>query len=158
MEGEAINPWNRLDDQELASLKKRMPHGEDIDSQKQWMTEVRTQAERFVLKLKELILKTGYIPDLAGSGNLLLTPMGQVKLVDINNISKVSIDSAIPLDDRGYPVCDKSIEALFMLEKNLACRPVDPGDEVYKVFMDPHRMEKTRELERKFTLTCFFYT
>ncbi|OGP63230.1 MAG: hypothetical protein A2170_00755 [Deltaproteobacteria bacterium RBG_13_53_10] len=150
MEGEMINPWNRLDDEELASLKKRMPEPEVSESQEAWLANVRTQAQRLVLRLKELILKAGYVPDLAGSGNLILTPPGLIKLVDINNISRVTFDFSIPLDDRSYPVCDKSIEALSMLEKNLAGRPLDSEDKTYKVFLAPARMEEVRALEREF--------
>lgn len=153
MEGETINPWNRLDDEEIASLKERMPYPEGPESQREWLENVRTQAERFVLRLKELISKAGYVPDLAGSGNLILTPSGLIKLVDINNISRVSFDSSIPLDDRGYPVCDKSVEALSMLEKNLVGRCLDPDDEIYRVFLSPARMEKVRVLEREFHRT-----
>jgi hypothetical protein len=150
IEGEAINPWNRLDDPELASLRERMPGPESPQPQREWIANVRTQAERFVLRLKELISKAGYVPDLAGSGNLILSPAGLIKLVDINNISRVSFDSFIPLDDRGYPVCDKSVEALSVLERNLAGRCLDPGDEIYRVFLAPARMEKVRLLEKQF--------
>ena len=153
MEGETINPWNRLDDEALASLKGRMPDPVGPDSQREWIANVRTQAGEFVLRLKDLISQAGYVPDLAGSGNLILTAPGLIKLVDINNISKVSFDSSIPLDDRGYPVCDKSVEALSMLEKNLAGRPLHPDDEIYKVFLAPDRMEKVRILEREFHTT-----
>ncbi len=150
MEGETLNPWNRLDDEEITSLRARMHDPEGPDSQEEWIAGVRTQAQRFVLQLKKLISKAGYVPDLAGSGNLILTPKGLIKLVDINNISRVSLDTSIPLDDRGYPVCDKSVEALSMMEKNLAGRPLDPDDELYKVFLAPARMEKVRVLEREF--------
>jgi hypothetical protein len=150
MEGETINPWNRLDDKELASLKERMSDLESPESQKEWIANVRGRAEGLVQRLKELISKAGYVPDLAGSGNLILTPSGLIKLVDINNISRISFGSSIPLDDRGYPVCDKSVEALSMLERNLVGRPLDPEEEVYKVFLAPARMEKVLALERQF--------
>ena len=150
MEGETINPWNRLDDEELASLKARMSDPAGLFSQKEWISNVRAQASGFVQRLKELISKKGYVPDLAGSGNLILTSSGLIKLVDINNISRISFGSSVPLDDRGYPVCDKSVEALSMLERNLVGRPIDPEDEIYKVFLDPARMEKVRRLERQF--------
>jgi hypothetical protein len=150
MEGETINPWNRLDDEELATLRERMSDPAGPDSQREWMTRVRSWAGEFVERLKELISKAGYVPDLAGSGNLILAPSGRIKLVDINNISRLSFDSSIPLDDRGYPVCDKSVEALSMLERDLAGRPIDPEDDIYKVFLDPARMEKVRRLERQF--------
>lgn len=150
MEGEMINPWSRLDDEELTSLRERMPDRAGPESGGEWIDNVRRQAWGLVLRLKELILEAGYVPDLAGSGNLILTAPGLIKLVDINNISKVSFDSAIPLDDRGYPVCDKSVEALSMLQKNLAGRPLDPEDKIYKAFLSPDRMEKVRVLEREF--------
>ena len=153
MEGETINPWNRLDDEELATLRERLSDPAGPDSQREWMTGVRCRAGEFVERLKELISKAGYVPDLAGSGNLILTPSGRIKLVDINNISRVSFDSSVPLDDRGYPVCDKSVEALCMLEKNLVGHPPDPENEIYKVFLDPARMEKVRALERRFHST-----
>ena len=153
MEGETINPWNRLDDKELGSLKERMSDPESPESQKEWIANVRASAEGFVRRLKQLISKAGYVPDLAGSGNLILTPSGLIKLVDINNISRISSGSRIPLDDRGYPVCDKSVEALFMLEKNLLGRPLDPQDGIYKVFLAPARMEKVHALEMQFHRT-----
>jgi hypothetical protein len=153
VEGETINPWNRLDDAELASLKERMPDSQGSEPLGEWLSNARTQAERFASRLKGLILKSGYVPDLAGSGNLILTPSGLIKLVDINNISRVTFDSSVPLDDRNYPVCDKSVEALSMLEKNLARRPLDPDDEIYRVFLAPARMEKVRSLEKEFHRT-----
>jgi len=153
VEGETLNPWNRLDDEELASLRQRMHDREGPESQKEWIAGVRTQAERLVLQLKRLISRAGYVPDLAGSGNLILTPSGLIKLVDINNISRVSLDTSIPLDDRDYPVCDKSVEALPMMERNLAGHPLDPDDEIYRVFLAPARMEKVRILEREFHAT-----
>jgi len=153
VEGETINPWNRFDDRELASLGERMPDPVGPESRVEWIAKVRAQAGGFVLQLKQLISKAGYVPDLAGSGNLILTAPGLIKLVDINNVSRVSFDSSVPLDDRGYPVCDKSVEALSMLEKNLADLPLDPEDEIYKVFLAPARMEKVRVLEREFHTT-----
>jgi hypothetical protein len=153
VEGETIHPWNRLDDEELVTLRDRMVDPAGNASLVEWTGGVRTQAAGFVLRLRQLISKAGYVPDLAGSGNLILTAQGLLKLVDINNVSRVSFDSSIPLDDRGYPVCDKSVEALSRLEQNLAGRPLDPEDEIYKVFLDPGRMEKVRLLERQFHAT-----
>ena len=153
MEGETINPWNRLDGEELASLRERMSDMMGAASRGDWIATVRARAGEFVQRVKDLISKAGYVPDLAGSGNLILTPAGLIKLVDINNISRISPGSSIPLDDRGYPVCDKSVEALSMLEQNLVGHPPDPEDEIYKVFLDPVRMEKVRALERRFHST-----
>jgi hypothetical protein len=153
VEGETINPWNRLDDEELASLRQRMSDMSGAASRGVWNATVRARAGEFVQRVKELISKAGYVPDLAGSGNLILTPSGLIKLVDINNISRISPGFSIPLDDRGYPVCDKSVEALSVLEKNLVGHPPDPEDAIYKVFLDPVRMEKVRALETQFHRT-----
>jgi len=153
MEGETINPWNRLDDEELASWRERMSEQAGAGSRKDWIATARARAGEFVQRVKELISKAGYVPDLAGSGNLVLTPSGLIKLVDINNISRVPFGCFIPLDDRGYPVCDKSVEALSMLEKNLVGHPLDPDDDLYRVFLDPARMEKVRSLETQFHRT-----
>ena len=93
-----------------------------------------------------MILQTNRVPDLAGVGNLILTRSGNIKLVDINNISRVSFDRTIPLDDRGYPVCDKSIEALSLLERKLTGRSLDGRDIIYNTFLDPERMKDVKEI------------
>ena len=52
-------------------------------------------------RVKKMILEVGHDPDLAGVGNLLLTPRAELKLVDITNVSKVSFERAISVDDKG---------------------------------------------------------
>jgi len=83
-------------------------------------------------------------------GNLILTPSGDIKLVDINNISTVYPDYIIRLDDRLYPVCDKSIEAMSRLEAGLLDEPIDKNDPIYATFLDPGRMEEVRRWEQRF--------
>jgi hypothetical protein len=153
VKGETIDPWSALDKNHLASLLRRisqpgvaLPDGM-IGA---WIQAVREKAQDLIHRLKKLAAEAGYVPDLAGSGNLLITLSGHIKLVDINNISRVSFDSSIPLDDRGYPVYDKSIEALYLLEEKLLLKPVDRSQKVYSLFLDPARMERVRELERRF--------
>ena len=73
--------------------------------------------------------------------------------MDINNISEVSLGPDIVLDDKGYPVCDKSIEAIWMLEKGLLDTPVDDTDPLYKLFLDPNRVKAVRYFEEKFHST-----
>jgi hypothetical protein len=156
VEGEAIDPWSPLDRNHLGSLHKRIfppdiaLSGCEIAA---WIQTVREKAQDLIYRLKALIEEAGYVPDLAGSGNLLLTLTGHIRLVDINNISRVSFDSAIPLDDRGYPVCDKSIEALSLLEQKLLLKPIDNNERIYSFFLDPDRMKRVRELEREFHRT-----
>jgi hypothetical protein len=97
-----------------------------------------------------MISEVRFIPDLAGAGNLIVTRTGHVKLVDINNISPVAFDDAIPLDDKGYPVCDKSIEALALMEAKFLGRAIDGNEAVYRHFLDPARLERVRDHEAAF--------
>ena len=104
----------------------------------------------FINCIKNMIMNTGAIPDLAGVGNLIITPLGIVKLVDINNISKLSMTHHIPIDDKGYPVSDKSIQALFQIETRILGRPRDATDTLYRFFLDRQRMKEVSELETVF--------
>lgn len=151
--GEVIEPWGELGERHLHSLMDRMgamnrpcwPRTEE-----RWMDQVRIKAEEFVRRVKKLIMEAGLVPDLAGVGNLLLTRSGRIKLVDINNISRVSSGPEIYLDDRGYPVCDKSIAALFHLEEQLARTSPQRDDPPYGPFLNPERVGRVREAERMF--------
>ena len=80
----------------------------------------------------------------------MLTITGEIRLVDINNISRVSFDSEIRIDDRGYPVCDRSIQALSMLEQKLLARPLSKKDPIYKTFLAPDRIKKVEAIEEEF--------
>ena len=100
--------------------------------------------------------KAHHVPDLAGIGNILVTADAQVKLVDINNISRLWFDDRIRVDDKGYPVSDKSIEALSLLEQHCTggTGGVDlENDPVYQMFLDPQRMQEVRRLEKTFNRT-----
>ncbi len=105
---------------------------------------------RFVERVKRMIRETGHIPDLAGMNNLILTPEGHVKLVDINNISRVSFSPEIPLDDKRYPICDKSVQALALLERRLTGRGPDRGEPLYAHFLNPERVRRVRIVEEDF--------
>jgi hypothetical protein len=97
-----------------------------------------------------MILEASYVPDLAGVRNILATCEGRVKLVDINNISVVEAGECPLIDDFDYPVCDKSIEALSMIEKKILGRRIDPLDPVYRKFLEPDRLREVERLHRKF--------
>ena len=112
-----------------------------------WTRNARRKAKNLIGVSKRRSLNPGYLPDLAGVGNLLLTSQGDIKLVDINNISVVFFDSMIRLDDRGYPVCDKSIEALYLLEKGLVNDPNLENDPIYRFFLNPQRIKDVKALE-----------
>ena len=154
VEGEVLNPWDPISKIQLAGLFTPMEgHGFQMTSE-QLIQKFYKKVEHFIACVKKMILKANYVPDFAGVENLLITPTGNIKLVDINNISKVFLEPEIRLDDKGYPVCDKSIEAISMLEKKLLGKPIDKTERLYKIFLDPQRMKAVGELEEKFHLSA----
>jgi len=153
--GEVLEPWGDLGNGYLYSLLDRMgmDDGRDLlSSRDRWIGEIQKRAVRFIGKLRELMMEARLVPDLAGVGNLLLTRSGDIKLVDINNISEITSDPGIPLDDRGYPVCDKSISVIIHLEQRLAGRSPKRDDPVYAPFLNPERLEKVKAAEKAFHL------
>jgi len=155
VKGAILDPWDQLDDSHLISILRRISFEtfEDADEiGDEWISEVRVKAKQFITKIKKMILEVNHVPDLAGIGNLLLTREGDIKLVDINNISKVSFDSEVRIDDRGYPVCDKSIESLSLLEQGLLSKPLPEDDVIYRIYLEPGRMEEVKALEKEFLL------
>lgn len=153
VKGAALEPWSHLDKDQMASLLYGMVF-EKVDDPvmitDRWIHIMREKAENFIGKIKQMIMETNHVPDLAGVGNLFLTRSGDIKLVDINNISRVSFDPIIHLDDRGYPVCDKSIEALSLLEQKLLGKPLHRNDIIYKTFLDPIRMKEVQAIDKEF--------
>ena len=153
VEGEVLNPWELIHTRNLKDMfsgindQERHPIGMTADK---LIHRVREKAEDLIDGLKRMILEVRYVPDLAGIGNLILTSSGGIKLVDINNISKVSFGPGIKLDDKGYPICDKSIEAISILEQKILDRTIDETGPLYKLFLAPERMEKVKDLEEKF--------
>jgi hypothetical protein len=153
VKGAILDPWDRLDDGHLISILRRIIFETFEDAEEigdQWVSEVRLKALDFIIKTKKMILETNHVPDLAGIGNLLLTREGDIKLVGINNISNVTFDPDIRIDDRGYPVCDKSIESLSLLEEGLLQRPLPQDDVIYETYLEPGRMEEVNALEKEF--------
>lgn len=104
----------------------------------------------FVTAVKKMVQESGYIPDIAGVRNLLVTPEGEIKLVDINNISPTECGADIFIDDKGYPVCDKSMEALFLLEGHFLNCSADGNAPFYKAYLDPKRMRAVSKRHVKF--------
>ena len=150
VKGEIIEPWGHLDDDHLISLLCDMGVENSIMINSQWTQKVRKNAQNFIGKIKQMIMETNHVPDLAGVGNLLFTKSGDIKLVDINNISSVSFDHTIKLDDRGYPVCDKSIEVLFLLERKLSGGASLIDTPPYRTFLAPERMKEVKAIEKAF--------
>jgi hypothetical protein len=153
VQGEILDPWSPMppdgllptlyDTLQIQSATPAMPIAP-------WILNARQKGARFVHRIKRMIAQTRHVPDLAGIGNLIMAASGAIKLVDINNIRKIPFDGTIDLDDRGYPVCDKSIEALSILEYKLLGRPIDRGEEIYRTFLEPRRMEQVRTRERAY--------
>jgi hypothetical protein len=153
VEGEVLDPWSPLDRSSLCALFHQMDQGSVEESGGRiegWLLQVRTRAEAFTGTIKRMIMETRHVPDLAGVGNLLVTATGTIKLVDINNISHVTFRPAIDLDDRGYPVCDKSIEALWLLERNLLADSPWEEDPIYREYLIPERMKEVEVLVKRF--------
>ena len=148
IDGEIIDPWTILDAATLLpTIYTAMREREVIVSlsKDEWVAGAREKGLRFIEKIKSMITHSGHIPDLAGVGNLIITASGEICLVDINNISPVCNDSKISLDEKGYPVCDKSVEALSLIEEKIVGRPIDMGEKFYKLFLSSQRKHMVEE-------------
>jgi hypothetical protein len=151
--GETLNPWETTGINQLANLFDGISdsRGNSLGvTADQLVRRFRKTVGSFVNSVKKMILEANYVPDLAGLENLLVTPEGDIKLVDINNVSRVSFGPDISLDDKDYPVCDKSIEAISIFEQKLLDKPIDNSETLYKIFLDPLRMKDVSDLEEKF--------
>lgn len=151
VQGEILDPWSILDSAALfdSMYNQLCRHADDV-SAAAWKARARKQTAHLISSIKRMIMESYHVPDLAGAGNLVIDRNANIRLVDINNISKVFFDDAIRLDDRGYPVCDKSIEALALLEAMTLGRPVDDQEVIYKIFLDPNRRREVSALEQIF--------
>ena len=156
VEGEILDPWGPLDRNSLCALYCRMTDREKQqsvlkeDAIEEWAERVHESVRSALTQIRKMIHETCLIPDLAGVGNLLLTPAGGIKLVDINNISRVSCETGIFCDDKGYPVCDKSVEALSLMERKLLGLSLDKTDPLLGAFFDSARMKEVQAIEKIF--------
>lgn len=153
IEGEIVDPWTLLQPQAYIStlhdsLNKHMPPQDAFKDR--WIQSAQQSAARFVKRIKIMVWQTGYLPDLAGIGNLVISKTGEIKLVDINNISHVVFDDRIRIDDRGYPVCDKSIEALSLIEEKVIGRTPNRSELLYQTFLNPQRQSAVKKHEAQF--------
>jgi hypothetical protein len=159
VEGETLDPWSPITKDHLAELFSRMGR-ESADASgrrtERLIKRAQKRANKFIEGVKRMILEANHVPDLAGVGNLLLTPEGEVKLVDINNISRVSFGPTIRVDDKGYPVSDKSIQALSLLEQKILVRAINKKETVYKTFLDSQRVRDVKVLEDRFHFTMVY--
>jgi hypothetical protein len=157
--GEILDPWSPITKEHLAELFSRMSRESTETGDRgtgRLIQRAQKRVHKFIEGVKGMILEANHVPDLAGVGNLLLTPEGEVKLVDINNISRVSFGPNISIDDKGYPVCDKSIQALALLEQKILAKAINKEDAVYKTFLDAQRMRRVKVLEDKFHFSMVY--
>lgn len=148
VQGAILDPWMFLGQDPLKTFYQSRFPDDKPDSIR--MAKTIEAVAAFVKRMRRMILETGYITDLAGNGNLILTRTGQIILVDINNIIKVSMNDTILLDDKGYPSADKSIEVLSLLEEKILKTENISGDPLYKHFLSRDRMKRVRRLEKQF--------
>ncbi len=157
VEGQILDPWRLYGKDYLLELFKSMPNKDksprDIQCRPQvekLADKARNNIENFVKKIRHMITNAGYIPDLAGIGNLIITPEGNLKLVDINNIVEIKLSNTILLDDKGYPSCDVSIEVLAILEQDILQKKISLDDPLFQFFLSPDRKKKVKTIEKKF--------
>lgn len=146
--GAILDPWGLVGETPLCTFyQSRFPREK---SHEECIAAGRQSIAAFVERMRKMITESGYVTDLAGNGNLILTSTGKIKLVDINNIVQVSKDDTILLDDKGYPSCDKSIEVLWILEDKLLQTANLSDDPLYKHFLSVDRLKKVKSLEKEF--------
>ena len=151
--GVIVDPWTQLQGSSLLNvlydaLQTVAP--QSLINRNEWGDAVQHYGSLFINHVKQLINEAQHVPDLAGIGNVLITPLGNLKLVDINNISRVIMDDTIRVDNRNYPVCDKSIEALALMEHKLLDKRIDYTEPMYELFLSEQRRKKVTKIEREF--------
>ena len=146
--GAILDPWGLVGQATLETFYQSRFPGEKPEDKR--TAKGFESIANFVARMRKMITESGYVTDLAGNGNLIMTRTGDVKLVDINNIIQVSRDDNILLDDKGYPSCDKSIEVLWILEDKILRTANLSEDPLYKHFLSVERSKKVRSLEKEF--------
>lgn len=148
VDGQILDPWRLSGPENIPALLSAMAHelSDEIRIEK-----AMKNIAVFISGIRRLMEQTGYIPDLAGVGNLILTPEGGLKLVDINNIVEVKMDKYIHLDDKGYPACDVSVQVLSILEDKLLGRDRSDSDPLFRLFLTPDRLKQVKDIEKAFS-------
>ncbi len=148
IEGEILDPWRLPDKEPLKDIFTSLP--ETDMALNPWFRKVQKNIARFVEKTRQMIITQGYIPDLAGIGNLIVTSDGGFKLVDINNILPLKLNDTIHIDDKGYPSCDVSVDVLSILERDVLQTSLPLDDPLYRHFLTPERKKEVKRLEKIF--------
>lgn len=148
IKGDILDPWRLFSADCVNAIFKAA--GNEPAKIEALAATARNSIASFVKRIRVMVKQTGFIPDLAGNGNLIITPDGHLKLVDINNIVRIDFDDIIRIDDKGYPSCDVSIQVLAILEEVILGSSPDRNDPFYTKFLTPERKKNVKELERKF--------
>ncbi len=146
--GEILDPWRITGPDHLSDMYTALKI--DQIPRNRWVAGAMHNISGFIDKIKNMIKESSYIPDLAGIGNLILTPDAGIKLVDINNIVHIMLDREIRVDDKGYPSCDVSVQVLYILETEILKKTIPPDDPLYQLFLAPERKEQVRQMEKAF--------
>ncbi len=147
VDGQILDPWRLSGPENISALLSAMAHEQPDHVRLQRALE---NIFVFITGVRRLMEETGYIPDLAGLGNLILTPEGGIKLVDINNIVEIKADKYIHLDDKGYPACDVSVQVLSIFEKAILDQDNSKTDPLFKIFLTPSRLAQVKSIEQAF--------
>lgn len=149
--GLALDPWQLLTPAQMARGFASAPTSGagGIDAER-FTNRFCTNARRFVDGVRRMISEAGFVPDLAGTRNMVVTGDGNIRLVDINNVSRVDFGHVVSMDDKGYPVCDKSVEALLRIEGMLPDHSPGADDPLVRHFLNPARMKAVAVLHRQF--------
>lgn len=146
VEGTILDPWHLSGQDCLGHFYTPDPG----TCAREFIQQAVSDISNFVTAITAMIKTNSQIPDLAGDGNLMLTPQGRLKLVDINNIVIIQQGPQIQLDDKGYPCCDKSVEVLSILAHKILNRPLSLDAPFYQRFLAPDRKQRVRKLEQQF--------
>ncbi len=127
IEGEVVDPWFCIPKTYGESFPKK--------------------TNKFINRVKDTIKNTGYIPDLAGIGNIIYNKDRGLVLTDINNINVVDYSDEIFLDNKGFPIIDTSVEALYNLETvvNGSAQP----EKLYEHYLEENRKTKCMSIRKK---------
>ena len=148
IQGEILDPWSLFGPTPLVTFYEHRFPGNNPE--KKTIENATNAIATFVKQTRQMINDTGYIPDLAGNGNLIMTPGGGIKLVDINNIIRVVQNDTIALDDKNYPACDKSVEVLALFEQKIIEKENPLDDPLFQHFLSVDRKKIVSKLENKF--------
>ncbi|MEE4608456.1 MAG: hypothetical protein V2L15_06180 [Desulfobacteraceae bacterium] len=149
--GVALDPWQAAGPGYLERLHRQLV--EETGTRMgvtPFKERLRENLNGFVSAVRNLMEQEQILPDLAGVRNLVVDADGRLRLVDINNIQDLDFGDAVVLDDKGYPVLDKSLDALDLLLFHFLGRRDLRRDEVLGRFFTPDRRVRVEAAARRF--------